>query len=131
MSNVSHGRGGKALNPSPNSSSALTYLVPIGAANIGPDETAYTDGEIVREGPVGDQGDGPYSAGRGGAGNIETDGVATGEGPHDADVVPETAVRVSKEESHHVGRGGAGNEKHVSEKKHEGLADKLKHLFKK
>lgn len=40
---VSHGRGG--------------------AANIGKDSTPYTDGEIVREGPVGDQGDGPYSSG--------------------------------------------------------------------
>lgn len=40
---VSHGRGG--------------------AGNIAPDETRYTDGEIVREGPVGDQGDGAYSTG--------------------------------------------------------------------
>merc|ERR1712093_220906 len=96
MANVSHGRGG--------------------AANIGPDPNTYTDGEIVREGPVGNQGDGPYSAGRGGAGNI----------------VPEPALRVAKEESHHVGRGGAGNEAHVHEdKKHEGLADKIKHIFSK
>ncbi len=34
-----------------------------GAGNIGPDDKIYTDGEIVREGPVGDQGDGAYSAG--------------------------------------------------------------------
>lgn len=40
---VSHGRGG--------------------AANIRPDDQAYADGEITREGPVGDQGDGAYSAG--------------------------------------------------------------------
>jgi hypothetical protein len=40
---VSHGRGG--------------------AGNIEPDSQIYTDGEIVREGPVGDQGDGAYSTG--------------------------------------------------------------------
>ncbi len=40
---VSHGRGG--------------------AGNIEPDSKTYTDGEIVREGPVGDQGDGAYSTG--------------------------------------------------------------------
>lgn len=36
-----------------------------GAGNIAADETPYTDGEIVREGPLGDQGDGPYSTGVG------------------------------------------------------------------
>ncbi|KAK5467708.1 hypothetical protein LTS15_000681 [Exophiala xenobiotica] len=115
MANVSHGRGG--------------------AANIGPDpaDTAYTDGEIVREGPVGNQGDGPYSAGRGGAGNIDPDGaVAPGAPPHDADIIPEPALRVTKQESHHVGRGGAGNEAHVhGDKKQEGLADKIKNVFSK
>jgi len=40
---ISHGRGG--------------------AGNIAPDEKAYTDGEIVREGSIGDQGDGAYSSG--------------------------------------------------------------------
>ena len=40
---VSHGRGG--------------------AGNIAPDENTYADGEIVREGPLGDQGDGAYSSG--------------------------------------------------------------------
>ena len=40
---VSHGRGG--------------------AGNIAHDEKAYTDGDIVREGPLGDQGNGPYSTG--------------------------------------------------------------------
>ncbi|CAI7569011.1 hypothetical protein PCG10_004028 [Penicillium crustosum] len=40
---VSHGRGGQG--------------------NIGHDATEYVDGEIVREGPYGDQGDGAYSAG--------------------------------------------------------------------
>ncbi|EXJ87056.1 hypothetical protein A1O3_04013 [Capronia epimyces CBS 606.96] len=108
MSKVSHGRGG--------------------AANIAPDDTPYVDGAIVREGLVGNQGDGPYSAGRGGAGNIDTAGEPT-TAPHDSEIIPETATRVAKEESHHVGRGGAGNEAHVHDKKHEGLADKLKHFF--
>ncbi|KIX02884.1 uncharacterized protein Z518_08827 [Rhinocladiella mackenziei CBS 650.93] len=109
MANVSHGRGG--------------------AANIAPDDTPYTDGEIVRKGEVGNQGDGPYSAGRGGAGNIDKDGKTTASTPHDADVIPQTATRISKEESHHVGRGGAGNEAHVHEKKHESFIDKIKHFF--
>lgn len=103
-----------------------------GAANIGPDNTVYVDGEIVREGPVGNQGDGPYSAGRGGAGNIDKDGkeqVHAGQAPHDQEIIPETATRVGKEESHHVGRGGAGNEAHVQEKKHEGIFDKVKGFF--
>ncbi|KIW83295.1 hypothetical protein AYO20_05438 [Fonsecaea nubica] len=106
---VSHGRGG--------------------AANIGPDDQTYVDGGIVREGPVGDQGDGPYSAGRGGVGNIEHDTKPVAGPPHDADVIPETATRVAKLESHHVGRGGAGNEEHVHEKKHESFIDKIKAFF--
>lgn len=96
---------------------------------MGPDDTPYTDGEIVREGPTGDQGDGPYSSGRGGAGNIDHDGKATGTAPHDQEIVPEVATRVTKEESHHVGRGGAGNEAHVTEKKRS-FIDKLKSVFK-
>lgn len=36
-----------------------------GAANIRPDSQPYADGEITRQGPVGDQGDGAYSAGVG------------------------------------------------------------------
>ena len=44
MSNpISHGRGG--------------------AGNIDRDTNTYTDGSIVREGPLGDQGDGAYSSG--------------------------------------------------------------------
>ncbi|KAJ5377344.1 uncharacterized protein N7496_004753 [Penicillium cataractarum] len=99
---VSHGRGGQG--------------------NIGHDSTQYVDGEIVREGVYGDQGDGAYSAGV----------------PHDAEMVPELAVRNSTDENYHVGRGGQGNvhlddatRKEKEEKKkgpaHEGLADKLKH----
>jgi Protein of unknown function (DUF3602) len=50
--------------------------------------------------------------------------------PHDAEVVPETATRIAKEESHHFGRGGAGNEAHVQERqKGEGLMDKAKHAL--
>lgn len=65
-----------------------------GAGNISSDPTTYTDGGIVREGPVGDQGDGAYSAGRGGAGNINSPHVKPVKGQAgDADVVPETAVR--------------------------------------
>lgn len=85
----------------------------------------------MREGPTGNQGDGPYSAGRGGAGNIDKDGVVAvpGGAPHDAEIIPETATRIVKEESHHVGRGGAGNEQHVHEKK-TSLLDKIKNIFK-
>lgn len=110
-----------------------------GAANIRPDDTPYVDGGIVREGPEGDQGDGKYSAGRGGQGNIggkPMDGVeGSVHAPHDTDMVPETALRVEKEQSHHVGRGGMGNELHVHEKKEGGgFVDKIKqalHLDKK
>ena len=44
-------------------------------------------------------------------------------------MVPETATRVEKLESHHVGRGGAGNESHVHTKKDGGLGDKIKGLL--
>ncbi|KAJ9656917.1 hypothetical protein H2198_004670 [Neophaeococcomyces mojaviensis] len=110
--NVSHGRGG--------------------AANIRPDDTPYVDGEITREGPVGNQGDGPYSAGRGGAGNIDREPSVSGRAG-DEDYVPETAIRPVKDEPQHFGRGGAGNEvkkvnQHGSEKPahSESIADKIK-----
>ncbi|EAW09438.1 DUF3602 domain-containing protein [Aspergillus clavatus NRRL 1] len=117
---VSHGRGGQG--------------------NIGADPTQYIDAGIVREGLYGDQGDGAYSAGRGGAGNIGSPNVRpTSKIPHDAEMIPELAVRNSTDENYHVGRGGQGNvhldeetrkEKEVKKKQHnhpEGLADKLKH----
>ena len=108
----------------------LTYA---GAANIAPDDTVYTDGEIVREGPVGDQGDGKYSSGRGGVGNVVGQPVNKAGGlPHDDDMVPETATRTAREESHHFGRGGAGNTHHVHEKKGKeggGMLDKAKHAL--
>lgn len=116
-----------------------------GAANIRPDDTPYADGEITREGPVGDQGDGPYSAGRGGAGNIAKD-AATSDQIGDEDIVPETATRQAKHENYHFGRGGAGNEYHNKSKEdekeekveqygfqkkvpHESLKDKVKDIF--
>lgn len=52
VAEVSHGRGG--------------------AGNINPDETAYVDGEVVREGFVGSHGDGAYSSGRGGTGSTDS-----------------------------------------------------------
>lgn len=93
----------------------------------------YTDGEIVREGPVGDQGDGPYSSGRGGAGNISVDHesrVHVG----DAEIVPETAIREAKPGNYHYGRGGAGNEVHKkatqeTAEQHESFKDKIKDFF--
>lgn len=81
---------------------------------------------------MGDQGDGTYSSGRGGTGNIGGTPVTGPVAPHDGDIIPETATRVEKQESHHVGRGGAGNEKHVHDKKasHESFIDKAKSFFK-
>ena len=106
-----------------------------GAANIRPDDTVYADGGIVREGAVGDQGDGAYSAGRGGTGNIAGErSPQIHAAPHDEEIVPETAIRLAKEESHHVGRGGAGNSLHVHKaKEHEGktLKEKLSGMFSK
>ncbi|KAJ5651984.1 hypothetical protein N7507_009410 [Penicillium longicatenatum] len=112
---VSHGRGGQG--------------------NIGQDPTQYIDGEIVREGVYGDQGDGAYSAGRGGAGNIGSPRVRpTSKVPHDAEMIPELAVRNSSDETFHTGRGGQGNvhldeatkNKKAMEPAHKGLADLLK-----
>ncbi|KGO37258.1 Protein of unknown function DUF3602 [Penicillium expansum] len=103
-----------------------------GQGNIGHDTTEYVDGEIVREGPYGDQGDGAYSAGvstshstkpksqpptdardstqRGGAGNIGSPMVRpSSRAPHDVEMIPELAVRDSTDETYHTGRGGQGN----------------------
>lgn len=58
----------------------------------------------MREGPAGDQGDGAFSTGRGGAANIGSPGqepVTTMKGDHD--VVPETALRESGEGEYHTG----------------------------
>lgn len=96
---------------------------------------SYGDGEIVREGVVGDHGDGAYSAGRGGAANIGSPGLKATQ-RKDEVIVPEIATRPSTEgENFHVGRGGQGNvheAEPVVQKHPEGLADKLKNkLFKK
>ncbi|MCJ1393494.1 hypothetical protein MMC18_006369 [Xylographa bjoerkii] len=71
----------------------------------------YADAEIIREGPVGDQGDGAYSTGRGGAANIEspqTPGPHKG-AAHDVEVIPEQALRRESQVDTHTGRGGAAN----------------------
>ncbi|RAL66844.1 hypothetical protein DID88_007627 [Monilinia fructigena] len=71
---VSHGRGG--------------------AGNIGADSTQYVDGEIVRQGPAGDHGDGAFSVGRGGAANIGSPGLPATK-RSDADSIPDVALRPS------------------------------------
>jgi len=112
---VSHGRGG--------------------AGNIGADDTVYGDGEIVREGVVGDHGDGAFSVGRGGVANIGSPKIAATQ-RKDEIAVPDIATRPSMDDqNYHAGRGGAGNV-HLAEqpttKQPVGLADKLKNkLFKK
>jgi len=114
---VSHGRGG--------------------AGNINPDDTKYTDGEVVRTGVIGSHGDGAFSTGRGGAANIG-DAHVPNKVRNDKDVVPEAAIRPSQDTDYHTGRGGAGNS-HIAPKDEGakkgagdpvapvGLADKLKH----
>jgi hypothetical protein len=106
---VSHGRGG--------------------AGNINPDDTKYVDGEIVRVGPEGSHGDGPYSSGRGGAANIGDKEATPDAHRNDIMVVPPSAKKASLEDKdYHTGRGGAGNE-HIAKKLTTtpvGLADKLK-----
>ena len=77
-----------------------------GAGNIAKDTNTYVDGGIIREGAVGDQGDGAYSAGRGGAGNINSPHIKPSKGQAgDSDVVPETAIRRPGEEydNYHTG----------------------------
>ncbi|KAF3023955.1 hypothetical protein E8E15_008377 [Penicillium rubens] len=101
---VSHGRGGKpALTPSLHNQhlTSNTSKKP-GQGNIGHDTTEYVDGEIVREGPYGDQGDGAYSAG------VSTSTTPTKpkpkpKSPHDCkpDATPTDASSTQ--------RGGAGN----------------------
>ncbi|EFR04902.1 hypothetical protein MGYG_07904 [Nannizzia gypsea CBS 118893] len=116
---VSHGRGGQG--------------------NIAADSTKYVDAEIVREGVEGDQGDGAYSAGRGGVGNIGSPNVPPSRGqPHDADVIPPTAMRKASSAEYHVGRGGQGNvrsepsepipEQEGHDKRSEGFVDKVKQM---
>jgi len=82
----------------------------------------YADGEIVREGYVGDQGDGAFSTGvsiyistlshratadmtpkRGGAANIGSPGLKHSMQPHDEEAIPEIALRHDQPGNHHVG----------------------------
>ncbi|EZF72635.1 hypothetical protein H105_05254 [Trichophyton soudanense CBS 452.61] len=122
---VSHGRGGQG--------------------NIAADSTKYVDAEIVREGVEGDQGDGAYSAGRGGVGNIGSPKIPPSRGqPHDADVIPPTAMRQPSATEYHVGRRGQGNvhseipkeaekprateEQSGDKKSNEGFVDKVKQM---
>jgi hypothetical protein len=89
----------------------------------------------VREGVVGDHGDGAFSTGRGGIANIGSPNVKATERKDDI-AVPEVALRPSKDnEDYHTGRGGEGNVHKAAEpgtKHPQGLADKLKYkLFKK
>ncbi|KAF7959570.1 hypothetical protein EAE96_001186 [Botrytis aclada] len=112
---VSHGRGG--------------------AGNIGADSTQYVDGEIVRQGPAGDHGDGAFSVGRGGAANIGSPGLPATK-RSDMDSIPDAALRPSTDgEVVHFGRGGEGNVVNTTKPGPQhpvGLADKLKNkLFKK
>ncbi|KAM0128769.1 hypothetical protein ACHAQE_010474 [Botrytis cinerea] len=113
---VSHGRGA-------------------GAGNIGADSTQYVDGEIVRQGPAGDHGDGAFSVGRGGAANIGSPGLPATK-RSDMDSIPDAALRPSTDgEVVHFGRGGEGNVVNTTKPGTQhpvGLADKLKNkLFKK
>ncbi|KAI5800702.1 hypothetical protein FPQ18DRAFT_316009 [Pyronema domesticum] len=93
---VSHGRGGQG--------------------NIGPDSTAYVDGEIHRQADPTASG-ASYSSGRGGAGNISNNGSGNGGGATatatgtDGDIIPSEAVVPAREEGEvvHTGRGGEGN----------------------
>ena len=92
------------------------------------------DGEIVREGAIGDHGDGPFSTGRGGAANVGGSPAIKATERQDKEIIPEVALRPSQDEVH-VGRGGAGNVQHAdgsTTPPHPmGLADKLKNkLFK-
>ncbi|KAF4587832.1 GTP1/OBG domain-containing protein [Ophiocordyceps camponoti-floridani] len=81
-----------------------------GAGNFTADRTQYVDGEVVRLGAEGSHGDGAYSAGRGGAGNISDVGTVAGQ-RRDQDRVPDEALRLSQDKvDFHTGRGGAGNE---------------------
>merc|ERR1712098_181111 len=107
-----------------------------GAGNIGPDSTQYVDGEIVREGVVGEHGDGAFSTGRGGAANIGSPGMKATKRKDDV-AIPDVALRPSMEDqTFHTGRGGGGNihkpDPPAGPKHPIGFADKLKNkLFKK
>lgn len=107
-----------------------------GAGNIGHDPTVYTDGAIVREGVQG-QGNGDFSTGRGGAGNITKSPLirpVDGSPRTSSDIIPEDVLR-KPQENFHTGRGGEGNvhkEKyggHSRSPDRKGAIDKIKHVL--
>ncbi|KAK5124312.1 hypothetical protein LTR85_002015 [Meristemomyces frigidus] len=115
---VSTGRGGKHF-PNRDSGRSPTDFIS-GAGNIGEDKNTYVDGDIVREGVVGESERPEYSAGRGGAGNMVGSprsgspriGSPRAGTPVSAseEVIPETAMRPADgQENFHTGRGGQGN----------------------
>merc|ERR1711900_132175 len=90
----------------------------------------YVDGEIVREGVVGEHGDGAFSTGRGGAANIGSPGMKATKRKDDV-AIPDVALRPSMEDqTFHTGRGGGGNihkpDPPAGPKHPIGFADKLK-----
>ncbi|KAI4743997.1 hypothetical protein E4T50_05600 [Aureobasidium sp. EXF-12298] len=118
-----------------------------GAGNIGRDDTLYTDGNIVREGYVGESSKPEYSSGAGNIVDSPRVGPVGGNGSASEDVIPEPAMRNAGGgyDNFHTGRGGEGNiykekygghsaapaqEKEKDNKQDkESLGDKVKHLF--
>ncbi|KAH0292411.1 hypothetical protein M436DRAFT_78888 [Aureobasidium namibiae CBS 147.97] len=114
-----------------------------GAGNIGRDDTLYTDGNIVREGYVGESSKPEYSSGAGNIVDSPRVGPVRDNGSNSEDVIPEPAMRnAAGYDNFHTGRGGEGNiykekygghsaapaqEKEKDNK--ESLGDKVKHLF--
>ncbi|CCX10210.1 Similar to hypothetical protein [Tuber melanosporum Mel28]; acc. no. XP_002840290 [Pyronema omphalodes CBS 100304] len=93
----------------PTSTATNTSLSP-GQGNIGPDSTAYVDGEIHRQADPTASG-ASYSSGRGGAGNISNNGSGNGGGATatatgtDGDIIPSEAVVPAREEGEVVHTG--------------------------
>ena len=107
-----------------------------GAGNIGYDATEYHDGSITREGIQG-QGEGDFSTGRGGAGNMAKSPLmrpTDGSPRTSSDYIPEDVLR-KPQENFHTGRGGEGNvhkEKyggHSHSPDRKGAMDKIKHAL--
>jgi hypothetical protein len=101
------------LHPTMSTSTSTNTPLSPGQGNIGPDSTAYVDGEIHHQADPTASG-AAYSAGRGGAGNISNNGngggnggataTATGTGT-DGDVIPSEAVVPAREEEEVVHTG--------------------------
>ena len=67
------------------------------------------DAEIVRVGTPGPHGDGAFSSGRGGVGNIGSPRETHSGKRADQEHIPPFALRPEEDGNHHVGRGGQGN----------------------